>query len=143
MPQPDSATWTIPADPQRVARLVLDAAGFLGRHGIEGRPLFTAQLVLEEIVNNVVQHAFAGVASRELRVTATVDPDGVSLTVEDDGRPFDPLVDAPPADTESPLEERPVGGLGLHLVKQFATRLTYERVGETNRVRMHVGTREG
>ena len=67
-----------------------------------------------------------------------VDADGIVLTVEDDGRPFDPIGDAPAVDTESPVAERPVGGLGLFLVKELARSVDYERTGETNRLSVRV-----
>jgi anti-sigma regulatory factor (Ser/Thr protein kinase) len=117
---------------------VLEAAGFLERHGVGRESGLTAQLVLEEIVTNIARYAFEAGASREVRVHLSVDTTWIFLTVEDDGRPFNPLQDAPVPDTETPLEDRPVGGLGLHLVKEMVGRLEYEREGETNRVHMRV-----
>ena len=55
------------------------------------------------------------------------------LIVEDNGQPFDPTQEVP-TDTTSPLAERPIGGLGLHLVKSFANRLSYEFADGRNRV---------
>jgi len=87
---------------------------------------------------NAVRYAFDGERSREVRVHVSVDATGISLTVEDDGRHFNPLQEAPVPDTETPLEDRPVGGLGLLLVKEMVSRLDYEREGDTNRVHMRV-----
>ena len=53
--------------------------------------------------------------------------------MEDNGRPFDPM-QGRPADVTSSLEDRAVGGLGLHLIKTFANRLSYEFVNGRNRV---------
>jgi len=53
------------------------------------------------------------------------------LTVSDDGVPFDPLAVAPP-DTSLPLEQRPLGGLGIHLVRHLVDEVTYERRGDRN-----------
>jgi anti-anti-sigma factor len=55
----------------------------------------------------------------------------VVLTVSDDGVPFDPLA-VPSPDTSRPLEERTVGGLGIHLVRHLVDQMTYERRGDRN-----------
>ena len=57
------------------------------------------------------------------------------LVMEDNGQPFDPMEDTN-ADVTSSLEERAVGGLGLHLVKSFADRISYEFVEGRNRLTM-------
>lgn len=130
--------WTIPADLERVGPLVLETAGFLERQGVGATPLFKAQLLLEEVVSNVVRHAFRGDRSREVHVQVALDERGIHLVVVDDAPPFDPLRDGPRVDTEAALRDRPVGGLGLHLVKHMADELAYVREGDANRVRMRV-----
>jgi serine/threonine-protein kinase RsbW len=51
--------------------------------------------------------------------------------VEDDGKPFNPL-DAPEPDTNQLLEERPIGGLGIHLVRKNVDELEYRRQKDKN-----------
>ena len=58
----------------------------------------------------------------------------VTAEVEDDGRPFDPFADAPTPDLEQSLDERPVGGLGVHLIRSFMEEVGYRREGERNLV---------
>ena len=60
---------------------------------------------------------------------------GVLLEVEDDGKPFDPL-QAPPPDLTLPLEKRPIGGLGIHLIRNLMDEVTYARVGGRNVLKM-------
>jgi anti-sigma regulatory factor (Ser/Thr protein kinase) len=55
------------------------------------------------------------------------------LEVEDDGRAFNPL-QIPPPDLKGPLAERKVGGLGLHLVREFTSSITYDRKQGKNRL---------
>jgi anti-sigma regulatory factor (Ser/Thr protein kinase) len=57
----------------------------------------------------------------------------VSLTVQDEGVPFNPL-DAPAADDTAPIEERPIGGLGIHLVRKLMDEIAYAREGNRNRL---------
>ena len=57
------------------------------------------------------------------------------MDVEDDGRPFDPLA-VPPVDTSLPLEEKLIGGFGVHLMRQFMDELSYARESGKNVLRM-------
>ncbi|MDR3095034.1 MAG: ATP-binding protein [Bacteroidales bacterium] len=59
----------------------------------------------------------------------------LSFTVEDTGIAFDPTA-TPPADTSLPLEQRPTGGLGIHLVRQIMDEVNYCRTGETNQLQL-------
>jgi len=131
------ARWTIPAEIGSVSPRVVETAGFLERCGIGSKPLFTSQLLLEEIVSNVVRHGVNGGTS-EIRVQVTLDPEQIRLVVEDDARPFDPFTQAPVPDTTADLMQRPEGGLGILLVKRMADELVYERSHSGNRVRMRV-----
>jgi serine/threonine-protein kinase RsbW len=61
--------------------------------------------------------------------------------VEDDGQPFNPL-EAPEVDTTKPLEERTIGGLGIHLVRKLMDGLDYQRQGDRNLLTMKKKTEE-
>jgi anti-sigma regulatory factor (Ser/Thr protein kinase) len=61
------------------------------------------------------------------------------MTIEDDGEPFNPLLDAPPPDLDTGAAGRAIGGLGLHMVKQLTRSLTYRREGGRNRVEVVLG----
>ena len=92
-------------------------------------------LALEEVFTNVVRHGLGGQGDHEIRIEMARDASEVTLLVEDAGVLFDPL-SAPPPDIESPLAERPVGGLGIHLVRQVMDTLIYTRVNDHNRLLM-------
>jgi anti-sigma regulatory factor (Ser/Thr protein kinase) len=83
-------------------------------------------LVLDELLANIIDHGFDDDAEHKIRVTITVEGGELSLEVDDDGRPFDPL-QAPPPDLELPIEERPIGGLGIHIVRSLMTTVEYRR----------------
>jgi serine/threonine-protein kinase RsbW len=55
------------------------------------------------------------------------------VTVTDDGHPFNPL-DLPEPDTSLPMEDRPIGGLGIHLLRKMSDRMEYERRDGKNQV---------
>jgi serine/threonine-protein kinase RsbW len=57
------------------------------------------------------------------------------VSVEDEGKPFDPL-SVPAVDTSIPLTKKPIGGLGIHLMRQFIDELSYARESGKNVLRM-------
>jgi len=80
------------------------------------------RLVVEEACVNVMHYAYAGQPPGDLTVTIelddTVRPVALRVTVQDAGQPFDPL-GVPVPDTAAPAEQRPVGGLGVLLMRRL------------------------
>lgn len=95
--------------------------------------MFRVNLVLEELGLNVMTHGQRA-GARELEVIVTSEPDTVTMEIVDDGPPFDPLRDAPLPDPEAPLDERPVGGLGIHLVREMMDEVRYRYEDGKNRL---------
>jgi anti-sigma regulatory factor (Ser/Thr protein kinase) len=87
---------------------------------------FDVNLALEEAFINIVQHAFDDRRDHEILVRIALEDGWITLTVDDDGRPFDPMQAVPP-DIRSPLGERPIGGLGIHLIKNVVDKVEYVR----------------
>ena len=102
-------------------------------NGLPQPKVYVVNLALDELITNVVSYGFGGVADPEIRITLRLEAGALILIMEDNGRPFDPTQDVP-TDISSALDERPIGGLGLHLVKSFADRLSYEFAAGRNRV---------
>lgn len=94
---------------------------------------FQIKLVFEELGINVVKYGHDDGAGHEIEIEIVSDPDGISFEIADDGRPFDPLNDAPEPDTESALEERAIGGLGVHLVRTMMDEVRYRHEAGRNR----------
>lgn len=88
--------------------------------------VFRVNLVLEELGLNIMTHAY-NEGLHEIEITLVSEVDAITIEIEDDGRPFDPLKDAPPPDLTRSLEDRPVGGLGIHLVRSMMDELHYQR----------------
>ena len=88
--------------------------------------VFRVQLAIEEVVLNVMDYGYdEGVHEFELILTSEADT--LIIEVVDDGRPFDPLNDVPKPDLEATVEERKVGGLGIHLVRTMMDQVNYRR----------------
>ena len=96
---------------------------------------FQVDLVLEELVLNVVNHGSGG-REGEIKIELVSDEKAVTIQIIDDGRPFDPLTDAPEPDTESSIEDRAVGGLGIHLVRTMMDEVSYRREENKNHMRL-------
>ncbi len=91
-------------------------------------------LLIEEIFVNVCRYAYTDRARGMVTVTYWVPAPGeLKVEVADQGIEFNPLK-AEPADVSLDLEQRPVGGLGLLLVRKLATSLAYRREDGWNRL---------
>ena len=119
------AEWTLPIDLASLAETEAELDRFLAETGVSGTPSFVVKTVFEEMGRNLVEHAAAG-DDDMLTVTAIAAPEHVTIVIEDGQAPFDPLHDSG-LDTDSALEERRSGGMGLHLVQQMAGSLDYQR----------------
>lgn len=92
---------------------------------------FHVNLALDEIVSNVIRHGWKDDSEHQLQVRISRLEDELRVEVEDDARPFNPL-EVPPPDINQALEERPVGGLGIHLVRHIMDGLDYRRLDGKN-----------
>jgi anti-sigma regulatory factor (Ser/Thr protein kinase) len=133
---------SIPADPAHLTRLGREVAEFLEKQAVAPRAAYAIQLVLEELVTNVINYAYDDAGTHEIGVRVALEAAFGVVEIEDDGRPFDPR-DVPEADVRRPLEDRPVGGLGLHLVRQMAAKVDYRRAEGKNRVEVRIALDTG
>ena len=93
------------------------------------------ELALEEMFMNVVMHGSTEGKSRQVELFLALTPAGLTLTLEDDGPGFDPL-SLPAPDVTVSVRDRPVGGLGVFLVRKIMDTVSYSRVGARNQLRM-------
>jgi anti-sigma regulatory factor (Ser/Thr protein kinase) len=121
--------------PGEAQRLFKALEEFAAEHDLPAKAVQAADLALEEHVTNVLNHGYTDTAPHEICVRLSCIDRLFAIEVKDDGRPFNPL-EQPEVDTTIPLEERPMGGLGIHLMRKFMDSLEYRRVGEHNLLRM-------
>lgn len=114
--------------PELVARLA-------DQHRLSEDAVFSLNVALDEMLSNIIKYGYTDDAIHEIHVRLSVADAMLVAEIEDDGQPFDPCA-AAPVDVDAPLEERKVGGLGIHIVRTLMSEVGYARVGGRNRLVM-------
>lgn len=109
-----------------IPRVIAAAETFCTSHGVTPRVFGTVQLALDEWLANVINHAWSEAGPHRGEVTLVLDDGRLVLAIKDDGPAFNPLERAAP-DLDSPLEERAIGGLGIHLIRSMMDEVRYAR----------------
>ena len=95
--------------------------------GVDSKSVAVMLNAADEVMSNIVNYSGA----KGYRVEAERAPDRLRLRFSDDGRPYNPLSHIDP-DTHAAIEDRPIGGLGLVVVKRLADRVAYSRENDRN-----------
>ncbi len=90
-------------------------------------------VAIEEHLANIIHHGYAPGQPGHITVRFQSGSGEVRVEIEDNARPFNPLL-VPPVDVTRPIETRPVGGLGIHLIRQLTDQLDYQRQKDRNRL---------
>ncbi len=131
----DHLTVTLLSHRSEVQRLSDLVQEFGERHDLPPKVIFALDLALEEILMNVISYGYPDGGDHQIIVRLALDRGEVTAEVEDDGRPFNPL-EVPEPDVSRSLEERQIGGLGIHLTRKMMDGLDYRRQGDKNLLMM-------
>lgn len=101
--------------------------------------VYVVNLMLDELVTNLVMHGNSNDGTLTADIRLQVGAGGITLTVADDGQPFDPTAAEAP-DVDAALEDRQVGKLGLHFVKSLADHVSYRLENGRNLLTISVET---
>jgi serine/threonine-protein kinase RsbW len=104
------------------------------RAGVARSGAADLRLALEEVLANLIAHAWPQGGVHEARITVGIEDGELAFEVSDDGVAFDPET-SPPPPLDASLNNRPVGGLGLFIVRRLGDRLDYSRENGRNRLR--------
>ena len=118
-------------DFSELERLYEVVTRFLQAHGQAPKFINTVNLVLEEMVTNVIKYAEPKTGDPHVSVLLDLVSRELTVTLIDNGPAFNPL-DHPDVDTTAPIEEREIGGLGIHLVKKMVDHIEYHRRDQQN-----------
>lgn len=108
---------------------------WMERVGASPALTYKARLVLEELGTNVVKYGYEHQAGHFFHVEMLLGPPA-TMIIEDYGSSFDPTREAPEVDVDATAEEREIGGLGLHMVRQMTAGMEYRRESGRNILRI-------
>jgi anti-sigma regulatory factor (Ser/Thr protein kinase) len=110
-----------------------DAVAELGEVGNWPPDLvYQVDLVLEELIVNTVNYGYDDDERHEIEIALTSDADVFTVEIIDDGHAFNPLSDAPEPDLDAEIADRPIGGLGIHLMRVMMDEVHYQREQDKN-----------
>ena len=121
----------LPNDTQEVPRLNTFVSDMCNSLDAPLNVTAQVQLAVEEAVVNVMDYAYPAGTRGELTVEVQADDEQLQFIIRDTGIPFDPTT-TPEIDTTLSAKDRPIGGLGIHLVRQIMDDVQYRRIGEFN-----------
>ena len=119
----------------------LDSLEIIGQHvmqvsaqaGLDKKAAYNLRLGVDEIATNIILYGYEQTGmSGDVKIYTEITDQKLTLTLEDSARAYDPS-NTPEPDLTLPLEERPMGGLGVYLAMSGADEFKYERVGNHNR----------
>ena len=112
-------------------------SSYLRRSSLGTELLPTAELVLEEAFVNISRHAYRG-SPGVVELVCRRDESHLCMEFRDQGPPFNPLDQEAPQ-LQNDIEQRSIGGLGIHLIREMALKAEYVRQGEMNIFRVWIG----
>lgn len=110
-------------------------AAFANFHHLPDTTLYHAQVVVDEVVTNVFSHGRAVAGKGRVEVSARLEDACLEIGLVDDGAPFNLLAATEP-DVTQEIAQRPIGGLGIHIVRSLVSEIEYERRDGRNRLRV-------
>jgi anti-anti-sigma factor len=132
----ESWRFSVASEPEALAPVLRAIEGILRSRDVPDDTIHDCVLVLEELLANVLMHAYGGQRGRVAYVEVRLPPDAIQIRIEDTGPAFNPLA-APEPDLEAAVADRPVGKLGLVLVRRLVDRWEYARDGATNALTLY------
>ncbi|MBO1351638.1 MAG: ATP-binding protein [Hormoscilla sp. GUM202] len=116
-----------------IAKYVIAAASLAG---LEKKASYKLRLAVDEIATNIITHGYEDAGREgEVELQAKIDDRTLTIWIEDTGVAYDPTQKEAVEEEmlNKPLEERPIGGLGVYLAMEGVDKFLYERVGDRNR----------
>jgi serine/threonine-protein kinase RsbW len=129
----ESLTIEVKNTHDAIAPAAEKAEAWLAAYEPSPKAMYLVPLAIEELVTNCIHYGYDDAGAHTILITLSVADGTLTMTVEDDGHEFDPLARETP-DLMAPAEDRPIGGLGIHLLRSLADGMAYERRDGINRL---------
>ena len=104
---------------------------FCDQLGLTSKCLCEINLALEELFTNIISYGYSDDDDHWVRFTLCYQNGTITMEIEDDGMPFNPI-DAEEPDIKCPIEDRKIGGLGIHLTKKIMDEMIHCRKADKN-----------
>lgn len=127
---------TISNDLGELQRLAMLVDEFVERNALPERIAFNLNLCLDELITNIVSYGFDDGHHHDIHVRFVIRDGMLETEIEDDAKEYDPFTEAPEPDLDAGVDDRPIGGLGVFLVKEFMDRTEYVRTDGRNYTRL-------
>ena len=127
------------ADLPEIDRINQEFAVFAKEHDIGMRAVQKVNIALDDLLNNIISYGFEHDEGHIIQLTLDYAEGRLEITIKDDGMPFNPFDQAKP-DTALTVEERKIGGLGVLLVKELMSDVSYQRQQGSNVVTLILNT---
>lgn len=120
-------------DLQEINRLEEFVEEFGGQLGLSSDIIMEIRLALEEAVVNVINYAYPPSQKKEIRLYAYCQDSELTFLLTDTGKSFDPTL-VEHTDISAAIEDRPIGGLGVFLIREIMNEVSYQRIGGENQL---------
>jgi len=119
------ATRSYPGRYENLARIGAFVREMAQQAGLTGFAVYSVEMAVDEACSNIIEHSYGGENRGEIVCTCTVDQEGLTVVLQDEGKPFDPSkVKAP--NLKAGLKERDSHGLGLHFIYEWMDKVVFE-----------------
>jgi serine/threonine-protein kinase RsbW len=109
--------------------------------GLDPTATYAVEMAVDEACTNIIEHAYGGEGCGDIECTYRITPSGLTVTLRDHGRPFDPS-SIPEPRIHANLEERKEGGLGLYLIRKLMDEVHFEFIPDAGNTLTMVKRRE-
>jgi len=118
-------------DLSEIQRLSKTVEEFGKINNLSSKTIFDTNLSLDELLTNIISYGYDDNKEHKIFIQIWVEDNELNIEIIDDGQAFNPLT-IPEPDLDKSIDERPIGGLGFHLVKKLMERVEYKRKQNKN-----------
>ncbi|MBI4928234.1 MAG: ATP-binding protein [Anaerolineae bacterium] len=134
---PFVVTRSFPGRYDSLAQIGEFIRGITDKAGLNNFAAYTVEMAVDEACSNIIEHAYGAEDQGPITCTCKVNTKGLTIILEDRGRPFDPELVSEP-DVTGELEDRPSHGLGLFFIRQWMDEVEFEfESGNGNRLTLY------
>ena len=138
-------SFTLRNDPRDISQLAEQIEAFGKEGALSVQHIYQLNLVLDELLTNIVSYGYDDDLTHEIGLRLRAEPGHLTAVLTDDGKPFNPLEEAPAAILDGSIEDRPIGGLGIHFMRTLMDEVAYQRQDGHNQLILikHLSAQEG